>query len=199
MSLPIPRYINSRFCRGFTLAELLISLAVLGVIATFAIPKVLDSQQDQKREAVMKETYAAMAEIYYLGGLTGEKIVGVDLSSYTLSKLNIIRSCPNNSLTEGCWTHAADLNGSGGACADKRINAGFTLANGATVAGFSDAFDDGAFWIQIDWNGPEGPNILADDQFYLNMASQAANRKPGEIWAAPCSPESKVAFDAIFD
>lgn len=32
--------------KGFTLAELLISLAILGVIATFTIPKILSSQQN---------------------------------------------------------------------------------------------------------------------------------------------------------
>lgn len=41
--------------RGFTLAELLISLAILGVIATFTIPKVLYSSTNGKATAIAKE------------------------------------------------------------------------------------------------------------------------------------------------
>jgi prepilin-type N-terminal cleavage/methylation domain-containing protein len=49
---------------GFTLSELLIALAILGVIATFTIPKVLQSQQDGKYKATVKEALATMAEAY---------------------------------------------------------------------------------------------------------------------------------------
>ena len=41
--------------KGFTLAELLICLTILGVIATFTIPKVLQSQQNSKYTAMTKE------------------------------------------------------------------------------------------------------------------------------------------------
>ena len=37
---------------GFTLAELLIALVTLGVIATFTIPKILDSSSDSKLDAI---------------------------------------------------------------------------------------------------------------------------------------------------
>ncbi|HEY9685571.1 MAG TPA: type II secretion system protein [Coleofasciculaceae cyanobacterium] len=40
---------------GFTLAELLIALAILGVIATFTIPKVLQSTTSGQNTAVAKE------------------------------------------------------------------------------------------------------------------------------------------------
>lgn len=49
------------FCRnmsikGFTLAELLIALAILGVIATFTIPKILTAQTNGKYNAIAKES-----------------------------------------------------------------------------------------------------------------------------------------------
>ena len=47
--------------KAFTLAELLIALVILGVIATFTIPKVLQSQQDQRYNAAAKEVAGALS------------------------------------------------------------------------------------------------------------------------------------------
>ncbi len=46
---------------GFTLAELLIALAILGVIATFTIPKIVSAQRDQSYNAKAKEAMAAVS------------------------------------------------------------------------------------------------------------------------------------------
>lgn len=55
---------------GFTLAELLIALAILGVIATFTIPKILNSSQNGQNTAIAKEAASMISGAY---------------SSYTLS------------------------------------------------------------------------------------------------------------------
>lgn len=50
---------------GFTLAELLIALGILGVIATFTIPKVLQTQQDVKFKAIIKEVAGMMSAAFH--------------------------------------------------------------------------------------------------------------------------------------
>lgn len=57
--------------KGFTLAELLIALAILGEIATFTIPKIIASQQNGQRNAQMKETVATIAAAYQQAQLSG--------------------------------------------------------------------------------------------------------------------------------
>ena len=57
-------HINNSKPYGFTLAELLIALLILGVIATFTIPKVLQSQQNSQYKSAAKEVAGLYAEAF---------------------------------------------------------------------------------------------------------------------------------------
>lgn len=61
-----------KILNGFTLAELLIALAILGVIATFTIPKILGTQQDGRNNAIAKEIAGTMATALESLRLSGE-------------------------------------------------------------------------------------------------------------------------------
>ena len=63
---------NRKWSIGFTLAELLIALAILGVIATFTIPKILSAQQNQKFNSIGKETAGTISEALQKAKLRGE-------------------------------------------------------------------------------------------------------------------------------
>jgi len=56
---------------GFTLAELLIALAILGVIATFTIPKVLQSSSSGQNTAIAKEAASMVSGAQQSLGLDG--------------------------------------------------------------------------------------------------------------------------------
>jgi prepilin-type N-terminal cleavage/methylation domain-containing protein len=59
------------FRLGFSLSELLISMAILGVIASFSIPKILQSQQDTQFKTIAKETAGMLAGAYDACRLNG--------------------------------------------------------------------------------------------------------------------------------
>lgn len=50
---------------GFTLSELLVALAILGVIATFTIPKVLEGSNSSRYNAIVEEAAASLSAIYH--------------------------------------------------------------------------------------------------------------------------------------
>src|ERR1051325_8786269 len=92
----------NRALKAFTLAELLIALAILGVIATFTIPKVLQAMQDNQRKAVFKEVIASLSGINYEGWTT-KQLTPSTAQNFILSRVNAVKICNTNAQTEGCW------------------------------------------------------------------------------------------------
>ena len=69
--------------QGFTLAELLIALAILGVIATFTIPKILNSSQNGQNTAIAKEAASMIAGAYSSYTLNNGASAGVNAGVLT--------------------------------------------------------------------------------------------------------------------
>jgi prepilin-type N-terminal cleavage/methylation domain-containing protein len=70
---------------GFTLVEVLITLAILGIIATFTIPKIVYTQQDQKFNAVAKEDIMMIAQAHKIlqaKGLLTSTVSGADFTPF---------------------------------------------------------------------------------------------------------------------
>ena len=76
---------------GFTLAELLIALVLLSLIAIFTIPKILQAEQDGKYNAMGKEAVSTVAQAYAMARQQGKPPITMaptDLIQY----LNYVRT-----------------------------------------------------------------------------------------------------------
>lgn len=187
---------------GFTLSELLIALAILGVIATFTIPKILVAQQEQKKLAVMKETISMLNEVIYIGMLQGDirPSGGTYTSDWILDHVNAVKICDDVEL-DGCWDNSE------GSIGDSS-RSGFVLANGAVVVG-PGLSGDTYTWINIDWNGTEGPNQPQQDQIGLGACYDSTpclfwstTVKPGTLgpleYSHPDNSDSTAFYQYIF-
>lgn len=102
-----------RLC-GFTLAELLIALGILGVIATFTIPKIITNQQNSAYNAHTKEAIAMVSGAFSLYKTNNSVTSGVgwdQLTPYmnyvrvdTVSSLDALHGDPGPSSCGGGWS-----------------------------------------------------------------------------------------------
>lgn len=128
--------------KGFTLAELLISLAILGVIATFTIPKILSATSSGQNTAVAKEAASMISGAF---------------STYTLN-YGIATTTTGGALTSFMNYVAADTSSTLGSLTCTATAICLKLHNGgvlqySTSMNFSTTAATGGIYFNIDPDG----------------------------------------------
>jgi prepilin-type N-terminal cleavage/methylation domain-containing protein len=138
--------------KGFTLSELLVSLAVCALLLSFTVPKVLSSTQEVQR----RSSFGIYIKI---------------LSEATGRLANDPPSLP--AATNTTW-HAFDtvLNSADDSFADRN----FTLPGGGVVNGFTGNLNDGIEDMMIDVNGVGQPNLIGIDRVVLTACFNPRGR-----------------------
>lgn len=150
---------------AFTLAELLIALVIIGEIATFTIPKLLQNQQNGQKKAIFRESVATIADILHTSVVTRTLTVNVPPSQIFLPKLNGVKVCDTNSVSQGCIPA-----GTWAGIVAEDTQAGVVLHNGAVLYGIQPAAQsNGRDGFVIDYNGNNGPNLEGTDQLYVRV------------------------------
>lgn len=201
--------LNQIYSKGaFTLAEVLITLAIIGIVAAMTIPSLMNKTNDAELNTALKKVYSELSnatnQIVQENGGTFKGVITADtnyfnpdlLNAYT-SHLKIAKACMN-ARTEGCW-HPLTTNGgtwktlSGGSTDGNASGSGAVLNNG-TMINFIAIDSQCAFkgiyyqksaicaWIVVDVNGFKLPNMLGKDVFYFNVLENKL-----EPWGAPDS------------
>jgi type II secretory pathway pseudopilin PulG len=134
---------------GFSLAELLMVLLILGELAAFSIPKVLNSQNQARKNAVFKENIAAIQQVVHLLVLKGD----IATRSHTCGT----NSPANIQLIVNQLNYV------------KKVNCGATcerlyFANGSRMSiGRGHVLD-----FQVDWDDTNGLGAWGDDMLYFH-------------------------------
>ncbi len=158
--------------KGFTLAEMLIVMAIIGIMAMLAIPTVIKTSRDRAYADMLNKVYNKIESALILN-----KILNIDVSSYEIyaisndmdseelsklfkEKLKVIRDCGYSEI--GCF---GDTNLTGYKI---RLVSGEGILTNNDFRGNFDPVDFkngilGATYIDID--GPSGTNKAGIDQF----------------------------------
>ncbi len=157
---------------GFTLAEVLITLGIIGIVAAIVMPTLIFDNQKNIIEAKVGQTYSTLAQAAEMSEIDNSKIEYWDTSlnsqpffeKYILPYLKGASYC-------GSGNNAANTEKCGMGVSTYGVS--YTLNNGTTVSFVSAAQrqaragDLGS--IIVDGNGAEGPNALGMDAHYFEL------------------------------
>lgn len=139
---------------GFTLAELLIALAILGVIATFSIPKILNSSSSGKNTAMAKEAASMISGAYSTYTLTSGAATTVGPSALT-QYMNYVSAATSTDLADA--TSGLNLAACSATFTCLRLhNGGILQYDTAETFGGSNTTNAIAFNYDPDGTGPLG-------------------------------------------
>ncbi len=174
---------------GFTLAEVLITLGIIGVVAALTMPVLNEKIQDQKNMSSLRKAYSvlqqatnlAVAEhedIEYWGMVDGRQPPVTTIYNYYKPHFNMMRECENS---PGCWAYPTKyLDGSvyWEGHDSTWYQYAFTLADGMNILmdiysagqivddfGMGSAYDYDCLVFWVDVNADKMPNQIGRDIF----------------------------------
>jgi prepilin-type N-terminal cleavage/methylation domain-containing protein len=171
---------------GFTLAEVLITLVIIGVVAALTIPTAINKYREQTLKSQFAKAYSTLSQAlnktvmydfsgymrcYYLSPYNDLSVTDcVNFYKAFSKNLNVQKTCKGNSFSNGCIPNYQDYQ-MGSACSGyskdrmKTEHSAFVLSDGQIISVLS----QGGFWpiMMIDINGHKGPNAYGKDLFVL--------------------------------
>lgn len=168
---------------GFTLAEILITLLIIGIVASLVIPGLIQSTQDTEFKVAWKKTFSDFSQVTKIillennGSLKDLFYDSNEFRTGFLSKLNYIKTCDQGNIVSNCWAQHKQANGTIGSNYDSaNFFSGAVLNNGTSLVFNFKAKDcSDTFYssvphcgtISVDVNGSKGPNTIGKDDFML--------------------------------
>jgi prepilin-type N-terminal cleavage/methylation domain-containing protein len=133
---------------GFTLTELLVSLLIIGEIATFTIPKVLYAQQNTAYRAGARDAAAAVSQAFFIARSKGGdyNLKGADFTPY----LNYVRYDTSTRI-DGYYTNATAFKDCSSAQPCIQLaSGGMVMFDGNSFGGTNST---NAIWFRFDPDG----------------------------------------------
>lgn len=181
--------------KGFTLAEVLITLGIIGVVAAMTLPALLQNNKEKARVTALKKQYSILNQAYqrivfdkstpdiWLKDCGNTKDCSEKFANEFKEHLKILKDC---GFTQGCFKDAdvKNFDGTSYFNFDQRNENGgiykILLTDGTALAFYADP--DGAANITIDTDGYNGEHTVGKDIFIILL--NAENKMTFEPYGA---------------
>lgn len=165
--------------KAFTLAEVLITLGIIGIVAALTIPTLVNNYQKHQTAVALKKLYSVVSQIYSsaqadVGESSGWKPPTADWNSaaskvwwdeYFVPYMAVTKACVTNNPSE-CWASSSKFL-DGGSTAYGNSWYTFVLKDGSSVMLYAVSSSQAQFFVDV--NGAKEPNIVGKDIFFLIM------------------------------
>ena len=162
--------------KGFTLAEVLITLGIIGVVAALTIPTLISNYQKTQTVTQLKKTFAVLSEAFQNSTIETENgtpstwdwtqgITG--LAQYMIPYLSTIKDCGCNVSSE-CKTPNHWLNQTNTYYSEVAVTCDVILKDGVVVSFAKNSAT--ILDIMVDLNGAKKPNVVSKDIFFMRIS-----------------------------
>lgn len=163
---------------AFTLAEVMITLGIVGVIAVLTLPNLMSGTNDKTRAAVIKVTFEQLSNAVK-GAMLDENVhywtdseienTSDGLNAFLKQYLDVTKIC--ESFTDCFASGYKSRNGSSVGVGAPPFKAFAKLSTGASVAMYAPTDSEiGAFLV--DANGKDLPNVFGKDLFWIQITNK---------------------------
>jgi len=208
-------------CKGFTLAEVLIALAIIGVVAALTIPGLLLSIQKQQYVSSFKKTYSILSQGALLladengGSLAGKYSSDLAFVNALGKYISFIKVCNAGASPGACWHNGVTTwhtlhgdNGWGDPTTYTRAigvdgvlyRAGLTFLNCNDSTYVQNGVNLSCGNILVDVNGFKGPNIMGRDLFMFHLTKNGKvvpSGAEGIVYQNLCDPSVYNAMQGL--
>lgn len=164
---------------AFTLAEVLITLGIIGIVAALTMPALIGNYKKKQAVTQLKKVYSSLLQSIELSKLENDNIQNWNWNldaynffvQYMAANFQVVRNCGNKS---GCWNSDGGYMLKGGLFNDNpSANYWYkiSLSDGTFIA--LEKQDNTHVHITVDINGEKAPNTYGKDIFIMTMTSQA--------------------------
>ena len=182
---------------AFTLAEVLVTLGIIGVVSAMTVPSLMQNYQRQSYVTQLHKVYNEFSQslLRYQNDKNAINLTEAGLNSqaqmnsFVSSYFKVVQTC-TNSLTP-CFIEQNSykkMNGTALNSAYTVTNA-YVLASGASVRFLYAPSGDKIGNIMVDINGQKGPNILGRDLFTIAVYKNGMMDDTGTT--APLSKDTR--------
>ena len=174
------------WCGAFTLAEVLITLGIIGVVAAMTMPSLITNYQKKQTVTQLKKAYSELSQALKMSETEYGTMDSWDFSNfesqdermndftsrYLIPNLKILKTCVPSS--SECWADSI-------LALNKRLIHSYLIngihASFVTVSGYSVYYwpDDAGVWFLIDINGLKKPNVVGRDIFRFRLNINGGN------------------------
>lgn len=175
--------------KGFTLAEVLITLGIIGIVAAMTMPSLVANHRKKETAIKVKKAYSLLSQVFQRSIADNGDPINWEFEhdipgasqkcgdTYIAPYLNVIKRC--GASDEGdCETKILPLNGGAFAIYSSRDSAKYFLKDGSMIVVKPNVYDVvdsvtgetirmNAIRIYVDINGAKKPNTWGKDFFYF--------------------------------